>query len=314
MPLLPAQRRLLDQVTKALTEIDLGGNSRGILVSGPSGTGKTTALDLVAKLPLPRVAGPQRSVPCCRIDAQAGIDTTSVSQSILEKLGKPAAATRRLKAAEVEKQALEAVIACQVRILIFEEFNNALLASTKDLRGKLAKFLKNLWNAHPNGDAHSWALPDAERGDRRFVIIVSGTEEIRPVFDRDRELSSRFNIRVNTSRLWFDSPQSREHFKMIFSSLVKRFGLENVIDASEPRILARSMFASQAHLRELASLLERAATLRRTSELELVGEALLAAAFEDLRGPYGDQVNPFEWSYEELKERVAAAMKAPVPN
>jgi len=309
--LLPPQQRLLDQVQKALAEIDHGGSSRGILMSGPSGTGKTTAMDLVAKLPLPRGTGPQRCVPCCRIEAKARSDTSSVAQSILEELGKPAAVTRRLRGWELERQVHQALIACGVRILILEEFNNALLANTKHLRGQLAQFLKNLWNLHPVGDPSSWALPQPSRGDRRLVIIVSGTEEIRPVFDRDAELSSRFDIRINTTRLWFDSAKSCEQFARVFGSLVERFGLSEAIDASNASTLARSMFATQAHLRELESLLRRAATLHRAAGAELTGEALLAEALDDRRGPHEGRANPFRWSYEELKERVAAARNAP---
>jgi len=139
--LLPPQERLLDQVQKALEEIEHGGTSRGILMSGPSGTGKTTAMDLVAnlvaKLPLSKDPGIQRCIPCCRIEAKARSDAASVAQSILEELGKPPAATRRLRGWEVERQAHQALIACGVRVLILEEFNNALLANTKHLRGQL---------------------------------------------------------------------------------------------------------------------------------------------------------------------------------
>src|SRR5690606_13635699 len=40
---LPEQQQLLDEVAMSLGEISAGSNSKGILFTGPSGTGKTTA-------------------------------------------------------------------------------------------------------------------------------------------------------------------------------------------------------------------------------------------------------------------------------
>src|SRR5688572_10475527 len=76
---LPAQQALIDQVQKGLLEIDAGGNSMGILLVGPSGTGKTTAIDLVSERYPPYVDGVQRCFPCCRISAASKGDKVSVA-------------------------------------------------------------------------------------------------------------------------------------------------------------------------------------------------------------------------------------------
>lgn len=306
---LPAQQSLLEQVQKGLREIDAGGNSRGILVAGPSGTGKTTAMDLVSSLFLPYADGIQRCVPCCRVSAAAKSDTSSVAQSILRRLGKPLSATRNLRARELEAQVHAAIIACRVRIMIFEEMHNSLLATTKQLRGELSRFLKNLWNSSPDEDGISWAMPQQDRGDHRLIIIVSGTDEIRPVFDRDSELSSRYSCRINTPLLWFHPPESMRHFRAVFANLSARFGLNGGFATPDAALLSRTMFSCDAHLRRLEMLLSRAATLQSAETSNVDPTTLLSMAFEEVLQADASHENPFQWTHEDLKRRVLAAPK-----
>lgn len=303
--LLPEQQLLVDQVEKALAEIRSGSNSKGILVSGPSGTGKTTAMDLIAESRPPRLDGVQRCVPCCRISAMSQGDTKSVAQSILNQLGMPFSATRKFTNSALEDQVPRALIACDVQILMLEEMNNALLASSKDLRGKLSRFLKNLWNLYPDNDSRSWAQPSAVRQDKRLVIIVSGTEDLRPVFDRDKELASRFSCRINPRPLWFDSKESLKYFRKVFQSLVVRFHLEDAIGTPDVSLLARSLFACNAHLRNLDSLLQRAEILLEFGHSSASGEALLSSAFEEVLRSEGSHPNPFLWTDDQLRQRIA---------
>lgn len=305
---LPWQQRLLDQVSKGLAEIDTGGNSVGILLSGPSGTGKTALLDELSGAYPPYVEGIQRCFPCCRVSALAKSETTSVSQSILVQLGWSLAAASTIRGPELEMNVHRALNRCRVRILILEELNNALTLESKLLRGQLARFLKNLWNLHPPDDPQSWAHPQKDRADRRLIIIVSGTEDIRSAFDAkvDAELSSRFSCRVNAMKLWFDAPESRSQFRTVFTTISSRWGLIGLVDPSDPGVLSRSLFACQGHLRELDSLLRRAATLHKRGGTAYPENAPLAEAFDEVIRRDSSQGNPFLWSEGELRERLAA--------
>lgn len=309
---LPEQKLLLDQVEVALEEIHAGGNSKGILFTGPSGTGKTTALDLVAALRLPHVDGVQRRVPCCRIASSSHGDMAAIARSILQQLNVPESVTSRYKRDRLEREVVRAMTACGVQILIFEEFHNALRVGDKRLRDKLSNFLKNLWNVHRPDDPSSWALPVAERKDKRFVIIVSGTEHLRPVFDQDQELASRFSCRINLKPLWFDTAESRENFGRVFTAIVSRHGLHDVVNCSDPDILSRSLFACNSHLRRLDELLQRTASLRKRDPDAAVPE-LMEKAFDSVLRTGPAHSNPFSWSHDELTVRIATAMKTPRP-
>lgn len=306
---LPFQQQLLDQVQKALMEIDAGGNSKGILVVGPSGTGKTTAMDLLAKLHPPYVDGVQRCVPCCRIPAAAQVKLDSLARSILQQLGKPTSPTSKKSGADLEADVHAALIACRVRILVIEEMRNALISAEPRLRGQLSDFLKNLWNLHRVDDPLSWSRPNKVRDDKRLVIIISGTDEIRPAFDRDSELSSRYSCRINAPQLWFKPPESMRHFRAVFTSLVARFGLEKPLGSPDAGILTRSMFACESHLRRLETLLSRAATLQRLRGTTSDALDLLATSFDETLQADHSHENPFRWSYDEVKKRVDAASK-----
>jgi len=304
---------LLDEVAMSLGEISAGSNSKGILFTGPSGTGKTTALDMVVSDFLPYVEGVQRRVPCCRVAAKAESNMKSVARSILDQLGKPLATTSRLSRDELETQVHAALDACGVQVLILEELNNALLVGSSALRGQLAQFLKNLWNQHPAGDPSLWSQPQMGRNDKRLAIIVSGTADLRPVFDRDRELASRFRCRVNMQPLWFDSNRSLRCFRDLFDSLASRFELHGAIDTGDSEVLARSLFACKAHLRDLETLLTRASSLSRSEKGSITGCELLGDAFDRVLRSDSSQENPFRWSREDLRARILVAQKSKAP-
>lgn len=306
---LPFQQELIDQVQKALLEIDAGGSSKGIVLVGPSGTGKTTAIDLIASLYAPYVDGVQRCVPCCRITAAAQVKADFLGRSLLQQLGRPLQSTSKLHGGALEAAVHDALTACRVRIVVFEEMNNALLSGSPQLRGQVSRFLKNLWNQHRLDDPSLWSRAQPERQDKRLVIIVSGTDDVRPAFDRDAELSSRYSCRINTAQLWFHPPEFMRHFRSVFITLVARFGLTHRLGSPDAELLSRCMFACDSHLRRLEALLCRASTLQSMRGSDSEPLELLARSFEEVLQGDVSHDNPFRWSRELVKQRVLSAPK-----
>lgn len=305
--LLPFQRHLIDEAEICLAEIDAGGNSHGILLIGESGAGKTHALDVLAHLYPPYTQGSQPKTPCCRVGAPAKADAGTVAADVLRQLGKPLTKNPRKNVADLERDMACAMAARQVRILVLEEFHNALLAGTPQLRGQTARLLKNIWNQVPSESPLEWSSPNLFRGDRRLLVIVSGTEELLPVFTKDAELRSRFGCVIRAPRLEFEPVQSFKEFRYILRSLIHRFGLSEVLNAEDVSIAARSLFACSSHLRALEKLLQRAGTLARRSEAPDSLLQLMAAAYEQVGGGSLGLSNPFQWPEDELKQKVANA-------
>jgi hypothetical protein len=307
--LLPFQKRLLEQVETALDEIAAGGNSQGIQLIGASGSGKTHGLDALADGYPPTIDFNQRITPCCRVAVTAQADAVATAASVLHQLGKPIKASSRPNLKLMEPDMHRALRSHRVRILVFEEFHNALLASTPQLRGQIARFLKNLWNLHPEDSPLRWSTPEPGRGDQRLVVIVSGTDELLKVFEKDAELASRFGCVVRAEQVAFFPPESFENFRNVYGSLVGRFGLSDRLLLEDDFTVARCMLACGPHLRKLEKLLQRMATLVRRPYVPKTDLGLLAAAFDAVGGATGDSSkNPFELTEAEVTAQVAKAI------
>jgi Bacterial TniB protein len=291
--LLPNQIDLLNQVRKAREEIAIGGESRGIVFMGASGVGKSYAFKLLKQEMPEGVRGVQRIVPFCDVSAPIKSDATSIARYFLHTLGKPLPMTARLKPNELEAQLYGALDACEVEVVGIQEFHNALLSTSKELRGHLNRLMKNVWNA--------------ERS-RKRVIIISGTEEIRKVFSSDDELRSRFSCRIPTISLWFDSPDGVRHFRGVATSMAARVGLLDRIGLDDNIVVARLLFACEGHLRLLDSLFTRVVLLARSSG-QASNSELLAQAFDEVLAKQPGASNPFRWTEEKLRLEIRGAQK-----
>ena len=308
--LLPFQERLLEQVETALDEIAAGGNSQGIQLIGASGSGKTHGLDALADGYPPTIGyNGQRITPCCRVAVTAQADAVSTAASVLHQLGKPLRASTRPNLKLLEPDMHRALRSHRVRILVFEEFHNALLASTPQLRGQIARFLKNLWNLHPEDSPLRWSAPEPGRDDQRLVVIVSGTDELVKVFEKDAELASRFGCVVKAEQVGFFPKESFDNFRNVYGSLAGRFGLSDRLSPEDDSTVARCMLACGPHLRKLEKLLQRMATLARRLDGPKIDLELLAAAFDAVGGATGaSSSNPFKLTEAEVTTLVAKAI------
>lgn len=305
--LLPFQQQLIKSVELGLDEIRAGGNSQGILLVGPSGSGKTHGLDALAARYPDTLDGVQRIQPCCRITVSAQADAVATVVAILTSLGKPFQRQSRMNLRALEPDMRAAIRARRVRILILEEFHNALLAGSPALRGQLARLLKNLWNMPPDTSPLGWANADNLPSTERLVIVLSGTDEMLPVFARDAELASRFPLLIRAQPLHFSPPESFREFRKVLRVLALRFGLEEVVRHDDNQVVARSLLACQSHLRLLEQLLRRAATLRRQGHPDDHVLELLAAAQASISGS-ADSDNVFRIPEDEVALRVQRAM------
>lgn len=307
--LLPFQERLLEQVETALGEIAAGGNSQGIQLIGASGSGKTHGLDALADRYPPTIDGKQRITPCCRVAVTAQADAVSTAASVLHQLGKPLRISAKPNLKLLEPDMHRALRSHRVRILVFEEFHNALLASTPQLRGQIARFLKNLWNLHPEDSPLRWSTPEPGRDDQRLVVIVSGTDELVKVFEKDAELASRFGCVVKAEQVGFFPEEQFNNFRNVYASLAARFGLSNRLSPDDDSTVARCMLACGPHLRKLEKLLQRMATLARRPDGPKTDLELLAAAFDAVGGATGaSSSNPFKLTEAAVTALVAKAI------
>jgi Bacterial TniB protein len=289
---LPFQRKLLEAVSLAASEVLAGAESRGILLSGDSGVGKTHAFDLIAGKYPQTVDGSQRISPCVRTRLATKANARSISASLLKQLNRPLRESER-----VDHEALlhEAMRAQRTRIVLLEEVHNGLVASEAALRKQNADFLKNLWNGFPEATPQSWTgLTTHQRQRHSVVIVASGVDVIRTAFARDSELHSRYGTVIAAPKLGLFPESSMRAFREVARSLVARHGLSQWMDVNDDALAARLILACDAHLRVLDSLLLRAASLLRspdTSPADLL--TVLSDAFRQVATERAMTFDPF---------------------
>ncbi len=317
--LLPFQKRLIEEVSLAYEELLNGKNSQGILLIADSGAGKTYSLDklaehfggMVAREDWATTLSVQPFCPVLRYAADAKADAGTMATHLLARLGKHATGGPRQPLGKLEADLLAAMHARRVRLLILEEFHNAILAGAPALRGQGSRMLKNIWNMYPDSSTLNWSKPAKGRDDWRLVIVVSGTEELLPVFEKDRELGSRFSTIISAPKLGFAPPPAFKAFRGVLRKMTDEAGLGGLLDANSNVLASRMLFACNGHLRLLEKLLERTATLNVRQPCASSDEllTLLSRAFQKINA--ASHSNPFEWAESEIENQVAQAMRTP---
>lgn len=317
--LLSFQHQLLESVLLSYEEVLRGRNSQGLILMGSSGVGKTHGLDVLASNFMEWVqreswateTSLQPICPVLRYAADAKADANSMLTHLLARLGKVAVKGKQPGLGKLETDFLQAMQARRVRLLVLEEFHNAILKGTPQLRGQAARLLKNIWNMSPDNSSLGWSRPDAARKDWRVIIVVSGTEELQPVFDKDAELSSRFSTVIKAPPLGFTPPAAFKDFRGVMRQMALHEGLADWLDANNDELAASLMLACDGHLRLLEKLLQRTATLlaRDPMQKALPPNALLSQAFTAINS--SGLANPFDMNAQELQMRVAQAIRNP---
>lgn len=306
----PWQKKLIEEVELAREEVRATGKSKGILLIGESGVGKTHGFDILSALYAPFVSNGKRVVPSFRLAPSATAKVNANIQSILAQMGRPAAG---LKGTDLFGTLLKAGVAAELEIGLFEEVHNAILKSSAAIGKETSEFLKNLWNYHDARISSSWTRPSADGSKPHgLVLVLSGTPELeRPILSSS-ELQSRFGTVIRAPKPSLFPAAAKEDFQHLFKEMRDRYRLPKELSPNNAEHLARVYFATFEHLRHLDSLFQRTSTL-----LAKNGTAPILEVLRDAANTVIPQTrltvdgNPFDWSMDSLETRLASlALKA----
>jgi hypothetical protein len=288
----PFQQTLLDQVSMAEAEVLQTGVSKGILLIGDSGAGKTYAFDLVSSRYPRRLDGMQQVCPCVRVSLGSKPNVRSVIESALLQLGRPLLARHR--ESSIESVFHDALRAQQTSLFMLEEFHNGLLVGASDLRKQHQDFAKNTWNMHDPRNPQSWVSATGAEKRHAIVMVLSGTENLRKPFSSNCELNSRFNTVIEAPSLALFPESLYTEFRRVLKAMLTRHGLADKFDVNDGMFPVQVFLATNGHGRNMDSLALRVSTLRKKWDGTTPIIELFAVAFEQLGAGYQPkEENPF---------------------
>lgn len=246
----------------------------GLLVTGPSGVGKTTILQHYLEQ-FPRIKEQQKTrIPVLYVVIPSSPTVKSFTESILLALGDPMA--RRGSAEEKTFRIFQLLKACEVEILLIDESQHFYYAHTVVEFRRVTDWLKNMISISG------------------LAVVMFGLEESEIVIFSNEQLARRFSTRLAISP--FDL-NDEDDFREFRASL-KGFQEVLPIRVEEPlygaNLARRFLIGSNGLLDYVRKILEGAVVVAGRAGLESLDLTTYAAGFRNNVWPQvADRLNPF---------------------
>jgi len=246
----------------------------GLLITGPSGFGKTTILQHYLEL-FPRVVELNHTrIPVLYVTTPASPTVKSMAEAILVALGDPIA--RRGSAEEKTFRIYQLLQACQVELLMIDEFQHFCYAHSIVEFRSITDWLKNVISLTGMG------------------VVLCGLPEAEMVIQSNEQLARRFSTKYALTP--FDVAQEGE-FKE-FRGILKSFQAAIPLPTEEPlyeaNLARRFLIASNGLLDYVRKILEGAVEVAGDAQRDSLDIDLYAAGFrKQVWSDVPDRLNPF---------------------
>jgi energy-coupling factor transporter ATP-binding protein EcfA2 len=272
----PASEKALEALDRTFQLANAVAMPQGIRIVGPTGSGKTSLIDLFAlTLPKTTLFDPAHGV--LRVRLMSNCTRHQIVRALLKAIDYPFPNVTT-KAVDLKTSVLiEAVRSRGVRVLAVDEAHH--LASARRIR-------------HADGgtgnEATDWLREFND--ETRLALVLCGTNELDHLDRVDPHLTSRLSTRVELKDFPFDV-----NWHAIIKSYSKQcqaFDLDNLLIGDLP---IRLHGATGGNLRNLKRLLTEIVLIAVDERLlaSQLNCALAKRAFDRVRGEDGIEINPF---------------------
>ena len=246
----------------------------GLLVTGPSGVGKTTILQHYLEQ-FPRLREPQKTrIPVLHVVTPSSPTVKSFAESILLALGDPMA--RRGSAEEKTFRIFQLLKACEVEIFLIDESQHFYYAHSIVEFRRVTDWLKNMISISG------------------LAVVMFGLEESEIVVFSNEQLARRFSSKLHLSPFTFSNDEDFREFR----AALKGFQEVLPIQVEEPlygaNLARRFLIASNGLLDYVRKVLEGAVVVAGRAGFKNLDLMCYAAGFRNNVWPQvADRQNPF---------------------
>lgn len=269
-----------------------GGDSRGLLIIGESGTGKSRILKHISETyPTDRrIEG--LYVPVVLAEIPSNPTVKGLASTILHKLGDPLFDKGSETAMTIRLKVL--LQAAGTRVLLIDEFQQFVDRASKKVQHHVADWLKNLVES------------------TKISLVVAGLPYGTKVIESNQQLSRRFRAPVEMPRFDWKHREDREEFMTVLSGLQEMIPELDFPDLSADEMAFRVYCATGGLIGRVANLFLEVVDLvdmagSKSVTMEILNKASKGASYDMAMGIH----NPFSREFDPTPTSalINAAMK-----
>lgn len=246
----------------------------GLLLTGPSGLGKTTILQHYLEL-FPRATeSPRTCIPVLYVTTPASPTVKSMAEAILVALGDPMA--RRGSAEEKTFRIYQLLQACRVELLLIDEFQHFCYAHSIVAFRSIADWLKNVISLTGLG------------------VVLCGLPEAEMVIQSNEQLARRFSTKFALTPFRLDRGSDFKEFRGILKAFQAVIPIPPEEPLYEANLARRFLLASNGLLDYVRKILEGALVVASNARHKTLDLNHFAAGFRnEVWSEVPDRLNPF---------------------
>jgi Cdc6-like AAA superfamily ATPase len=245
-----------------------------VLITGETGTGKTTAAKLYEKKFPRRETREGTKVPVLSAAIPVPATVKSLATKLLVKLGDPAA--ERGTAVNQTLRIQRLVKSCGVELIVLDEFQHFIERESQKILTTVSDWLKEQIN------------------ETRLPMVLIGLPSSKEVLDANAQLKRRFSTVMSLDPFGWETPEQKQDFRKFLRAVEERLPLPHRSNLHDVDTAFRFICATGGMIASVMQLTRRATAMAIERSMEALDLDLLAEAYDE-RLAVGDpkRKNPF---------------------
>lgn len=236
------------------------GQPGGLLITGLSGSGKSTVKQEYRNRFPPREAGDVTEVPVLSVETPATPTVKSLAEYLLAALGDPL--SYRGSTEQKTLRIYHYLRLCKVELILIDEFQHFIHHGAKNQIQRVSDWLKNLIDKA--------AIP----------VVLIGLPDCENVLKLNVQLARRFSARHDLRAFGFSTAKEQQDFRTLLMAVQRSLPLPSIC-LYEPEMASRFYVATYGLIDYVCKIADAAVQIAGYRNLREISSAIYAEAFQD---------------------------------